>query len=528
MKRFKSLYIVGVAAIVLASSSCKKYLTEDPSTSFSANFVYNTPEGLDMGVVALYNLNRSFYENGEWNFAVPFLLQAKTDLVLGRTGEASLYSTLAWGATLGDFGTTRYSHFWKTYYKIIDRSNAIIKYGAAVQMDESKKNELLAQARFFRAHSYFILYKLFNNIYITTEPTTPQNAANIITDKSSKEDIFKLIEEDLDYARTHLKWEISQPGRVTKGTATHVLAQVALWKQDNQKALDLAKEVIGSVQHALLPSTAEVFKGTLNHKESLFVIQYKAQTFGGGVPHRFNFLLLPQYGATPGAQYDNTMGGRGAGFLLLNDYFRDLLNQDPMDDRAKGSYYISTFYFNNPSTLPPGKKIGDVIDTYDEMSSNVADRNLFYTRLNPGCIKFANETGLPNEVDQSKNIMVYRVAETYLIAAEAAWKLGLDSEGLKYINAIRTRAKAAPITELTLTSILDEDARELGFEGQRWYTLKRLGVMTQQMTKYAGNSRNGLYQANARTLFKNHMVNLPIPQAEINLLGPKYPQNDGY
>lgn len=528
MKRFKTLYIASAVAMLLATTSCEKYLTEEPSTSFSANFIYNTPEGLDMGVVALYNLNRSFYENGEWNFAVPFLLQAKTDLVLGRTGEASLYSTLAWGATLGDFGTTRYSHYWKTYYKIIDRSNAIIKYGANIQMDETKRNELLAQAKFFRAHSYFILYKLFNNIYITTEPTTPENASNIVTDKSSKEDIFKLIEEDLDFARNNLKWETSQPGRVSKGTATHVRAQVALWKEENEKALELAKEVIQSGHHNLLPNTSDVFKGDLNHKESLFVIQYKAQTFGGGAPHRFNFLLLPQYGATPGAQYDNAMGGRGAGFLLLNDYFRDLLNEDPLDNRAKGSYYISTFYFNNPSTLPPGKKIGDIIDTYDEMSSNTADRNLFYARLNPGCLKFSNETGLPNEVDQAKNIMVYRLSETYLIAAEAAWKLDLESEGLEYINAVRSRAKASPIAQLSLKAILDEDARELGFEGQRWYTLKRLGVTGQQMSKYAGNSRNGLYQANARTLFQAHMINLPIPQSEINLLGPNYPQNDGY
>ncbi|MFB2121680.1 RagB/SusD family nutrient uptake outer membrane protein [Parapedobacter sp. 2B3] len=532
MKTRKISHIIATGSVLVAMllfASCEKFLEEQATTSFSADFIYNTPEGLELGVVSLYNLTRGFYQNGEWNFTPPFLLQAKDDLVLGRAGEASLYSILSWGATLGDFGTTRYSHYWRTYYRIIDRANALVAAAETIQgMDPQRKNQLVAEARTFRARSYFILYKLFNNIYVTTEPTTPENALDIIQDKSSEAEIFALINDDLSFAVEHLEWTTTQYGRLTQGTARHIKAQVALWEENWQEAKNQAEAVINSPYHALVGSTAEVFSGDLNHSETLFAMQYKDQTFGGGTPHRFNFLLVSQYGATPGAAYDNLQGGRGAGFLLLNEYFRDLLNEDPNDDRKNGSYYRMYYTYNDPTTLPEGATLGDTIRVYDEFSTDVTERNLYYTRLNPSCVKFMYEDGIPTEVDHPKNIMVYRLAETYLIAAEANYRISGAAAGLPYINAIRRRAHAAELSTMDIQTIMDEDARELGFEGQRWYLLKRLGTLVSQLQQYAGNARNGDFQNQARTRIQPHMVNLPIPLSEMNLLGPAYPQNDGY
>jgi len=127
--------------------------------------------------------------------------------------------------------------------------------------------------------------------------------------------------------------------------------------------------------------------------------------------------------------------------------------------------------------------------------------------------------------------MVYRLAETYLIAAEAIMRSSGDP--LPYINAIRSRAGAAPVTTVTQQTILDERARELAFEGQRWFTLKRMGqsVINDQITSYAGDGEYfpvNLGEKDPRTNWQPHYINFPIAQIDLDLLGPNYPQNDGY
>jgi hypothetical protein len=140
-------------------------------------------------------------------------------------------------------------------------------------------------------------------------------------------------------------------------------------------------------------------------------------------------------------------------------------------------------------------------------------------------LKYVQEDANPVLANQISNIMVYRLAETYLIAAEANMRLNNQDVALEEINKVRTRAHAAPLTTIDQQDILDERARELAFEGQRWYTLKRMGVLYTQLQQHAGNDD---FQNQARTRIKPYMINWPIPKAEINLLGPDYPQNEGY
>src|SRR5680860_532105 len=119
--------------------------------------------------------------------------------------------------------------------------------------------------------------------------------------------------------------------------------------------------------------------------------------------------------------------------------------------------------------------------------------------------------------------MIYRLAETYLIGAEAHMELGNTDQALEYLNPVRNRAHAASLDTIDQQTILDERARELAFEGQRWYTIKRMGVLVSQIKKYAGNDN---WRNIARERIEPHMVNWPIPESELDLLGPGYPQND--
>lgn len=494
----------------------------------------------------MYNIQRSFWENMANNGSNPIVIDAKDDLTLPRGGEISNYGRMIQGTTPEN--SYVHSDYWKLYYRIMDRANAIIESAEKLQgMSQERKNKVLGEAKFFRANSVFTLFRLFNNIYITTEPTRPDNVAKVITNKSSEADIYALVIADLNDAIQKLDYKTSEPGRITQGMARHLRAEVALWQKDWKEAKFQAEAVINSGAHSLLSSTGLVFKGDLNHSETLWALQFKVLVNGG--PNKINFNLMPNYAELmPGSKYTVEQGGRGFGWLTMNNYLRDLLNEDPNDTRIKGSYYIQDYVYNDPATLPAGKVIGEKIvhDTWKEFAPLAADRNAFFIRLNAGCKKYFPDDGNPTVDTQTKNIMMARLAETYLFAAEANLMLGNTGEALAQLNAVRKRAGVKERTTITLQDILDEQARELAFEGRRWYMLKRTGKLYEYIVDHAGYGKRGdlsaenspghantpedpfPFRSEARTRMRPHMVNWAIPLAEMNLLGKSYPQNDGY
>ncbi len=528
---FKSIKLPVLALVLLLGSACQDDFLEDKLLSdTSVDFLYSSPEGLESGVVGLYALNRKIYEDLSLNGTYPLILQAKSDLGVGITGEVSLYSRLLWGASLGDFGTTSgINAHWAHYYKIVDRSNAIIQAAENLE-DFDGKNKIIAEAKCMRANSYFSLYRMFNNIFVTTEPTTPENAFDVPQTKSSEEEIFSLLKSDLDFAINNLDYTTEQFGRWAQGAARHLRAKVAMWENDWPEAISQTEAIITSGQHNLTATTKEVFAGELDHSETLFAINFEKETIGGGGHHIMSWNMISSYADAPGLVQSTENGGAGAGFFSLNNYLIELLNADPNDDRKNNSYYIFEYAYNDESTLPQGKQLGDALDLYTNSETDENEFITYYRRQNPGVLKFFDDQVEPTDRNHFKNIMIYRLAETYLIAAEANMMQGNNAKALEYVNLVRSRANAAPINTVDLQAILDERARELAFEGQRWYTLKRTGKLYEFLLDHMNNDNmNRFYQeGNPKEILKEYMKNLPIPQAQIQLLGPNYPQNEGY
>jgi len=527
------VYYLILFGLVIFSTACRDEFLEDELLSdVSVEFLYSSPEGLEAAVVGLYSLNRDIYQNQALNGTVPLILQAKSDISVGITGEASLYSRLLWGAQLGDFGTTfGYNAYWVHFYKIVDRCNAIIQGAENLEnLDEDRKSQIISEARMMRANSIFTLYRLFNNIVVTTEPTTPETAFDPAQDKSSVEEIFSLLREDLDTAIANLDFETDQFGRWTQGSARHLRAKVAMWEGDWAEAASQADSLINSGSFSLVASTSEVFADDLNHSETLFAINFERETIGGGNPHIISWNIVSAYPLAPGLIPSLDNGGAGAGFLSLNDYMINLLEEDPNDNRKDNTYYIFDYNYNDEETLPAGKEIGEPLDLYENSETDMNEFMLYYRRQNPGVLKFLDKTAEPTDRNHYKNIMIYRLAETYLIGAEAHMMLGNAGKALEYVNAIRTRANAAPVSEVTLQTILDERARELGFEGQRWFTLKRTGKLIEFLLDHMNNDNmNESYpEGNPKDILQPYMVNWPIPEQQIDLLGPSFPQNEGY
>lgn len=526
----KKFYVILIALTFF--TSCQDDFLEDKLLSdTSVDFLYSSPEGLESAVVGLYGLNRAIYEDNDLNGTIPLVLQGKSDLSVGITGEVSLFSRLLWGSSLGDYGTERVLNaYWENYYRIIDRSNAIIK-GAEnlTNVDEDRRNQILAEAKAMRANSYFILYRLFNNIFITTEPTTPENAFDVPQDKSSEEEIFALLRSDLDFSIGNLNSNPAEFGRWSEGAARHVRAKVAMWEEDYIEAAAQADTIINSGNYSLT-TTDQVFADDLNHSETLFAVNFELQTIGGGGPHIMNWNIVSNSALAPGVVQSVENGGNGAGFLSLNKYVIDLLNEDPNDERRDGTYYIFEYEYNDEATLPPGKELGEALDLYVNSETDRDEFMPYYIRQNPGVLKFFDASVEPTDRNHFKNVMVYRLAETYLIGAEAHMMLGNTETALDYLNEVRTRANTEEVSAIDLQAILDERARELAFEGQRWYTLKRTGKLYDFLLDHMNNDNmNESYpEGNPKDILMEYMKNWPIPPQQIDLLGPNYPQNDGY
>ena len=156
--------------------------------------------------------------------------------------------------------------------------------------------------------------------------------------KNLAKEIFKLIRDDLEFASQNLKYSSSQFGRWTKGSVDHLRAKVEMWQNNYEKASNIVDSIIDNGPYSLVDIN-KVFEGELNHSETLFAINFEKNTIGGGAWHQLNWQTVAHYSAVPGLTQSIENGGDGFGFITLNPYAVDLINED-LNDKRKNSYYI--------------------------------------------------------------------------------------------------------------------------------------------------------------------------------------------
>lgn len=546
MKKF--IPIIMLAATAVSLSACSEDLLNlESKTKVTNNYLYTTSEGLQRAIAGLYVYERDklvkpdLDSNGEEETIVyqVVTLDYDTDLTLFRAGT---------GADIARLNTMTASSegvetFWKTQYNIIGKANEIIAGCEKVGLDDPDVAYVNAEAHLFRGRAFFQLYQRFSKVYLNLQVTEADNLDRDYT-PASKEDTFKQIDEDLQVAIDGLSWELpslngdSMYGRFTKAVAKHVRAQVAMWEEDWDRAISECEDIFtdGAAVYGLMPTAADVFSSdNLRNKEVLFAYQFSQNIGGGGtvsgsklVGHSVSVNTTPQYRSIPGCTSEAAQGGYGFGRIMPNSYLLSLYDQSK-DNRYQGLFHHK-FYYN----VVDGDKYGQEISP-----SDLGD--LTYERyLHPMSIKHADfwtNQDEPNRNSSFRDLIVYRLAETYLMCSEAYFHRdgGSSAKALEYYNATYSRATGETFAgPLTLDILLDEYARELYWEGVRWPLLKRLGLLYQRAHEHGGDTMAEdphLSQDydHLRTYFvEGKHENWPIPANQLLLMGGSFPQNPGW
>ncbi len=519
-RKTRKLFLSAILSVfAFLTISCESYLGEEPITEVSIDFIYNTPDGLESGVNALYNRMRNYnMPEGEGDNlrSVAFFFVA-TDLGLNRT----------WHTPYGPNHTPQGhpARKWTMGYQIIDRANAIIVNAPKVEMLESRKNQVLAQAKLIRAEIYLDLIRMYDNILLDTTATTPENAFDEKEYRpANPTEVFKLIDSDLDFATAHLNWVV-EFGRYGKGVAHHLRGKSAMWQQKWAEAAANFDAVINDGTHTLLPKEriAEVFGQNANHREALFTYVRDEVTGGndnlpGGGPTWISSMLNSRvYELSSGEMIRSVeYGGESLGWSFPNAYLRSLYDETN-DIRFTTYYYPTKLIVNNPASPNFGQPLAQ--NRYEDD----------FRRYHWSVKKYHDEEKRIGTNNSYKDIIYYRYAETLLLGAEAHWRLEGENpsstKALSYINKIRQRAGIPDFVSFSLDTYLEESARELAFENERWFLLKRVGLLRERVNKYyqmGSNSGNAIAYP-----MQPHMIRMPIPQSQIDLMRT-FPQNEGY
>lgn len=552
--------IIVATIVIFAFEACNKsWLEENPPNLITAETLYTNLDGFEAGLNGLRSLVREERQgNGTANGTNGLVSDIATLGTDNYVPNARAYFgriALTWDANTSTQEDLRNNFLW--LYKVVNAANTIIDRAGLPDVDwkgganteEENKNRVIAEAKALRAWAYRHLTFCWGDVPLSLEES---KGSTIRTDweRTSKAEIHNQMKSDWLFAEQYLDVEPSVRGKISKGAVQHYLSELYLTIGKPDSALIYADKVVSTSHYKLITQRYGVrasqpgvvfmdmfYDGNSNREEgnteALWVWQYEYNVPGGGVNimrrwhSNTNYHVTISVNGVRPLQYTIDRGGRGLGRVSPNKFAIDLY--EPQDDRGS-NYAIRKYYIlqdavrNAPApadNLPPGYHYGDTIRlnwTNDLSGTSTAARIDW-----PFIRKWDSTIPANLQEESSYNDQVYlRLAETYLLKAEAQFKLGNSTGAAETINVIRRRAHASEISaaDINIDFILDERSRELITEEHRRYTLLRTGKWLERVRKY--NKRGGQTISDKDTLFA-------IPQVVIDAnLTNTMPQNPGF
>ncbi len=553
----KPIKIFGVVALLFTSQSCKDILDETVVSGIGNDYI-NTPKGFEDAVKSAYSSLRYYYGTQQG------LTMTEYGTDIYATGADGGYKGFHFYDTQLQPTVDYLGNTWDELYRGINTCNAVIDRAPAATVTEAIKKLRVAEAKFLRAHYYYILHQQFGGVDLRlTETLAPTKE----TKRASDAEMYAAIIKDLNDAIPALeaKAQSSDYGRATKPAAETLLAKVYLAKgyssakaaDDFSKAAELCKTVTTAYGYKLLDDFASVFdENNQVNSEVVFAVQYTSDLLtnltntvaaanGGNNLHLFFGM---QYDVQPGMKRD-IFYGRPFKRLRPTSYLLETCFKDRTNDSRYKKTFRDTWLSNNPGT--------NLNASFDNSKSKISfaagDTAIFipgfemskeerakkkYQVLVPSAYNEALFPTLTKFFDTkrpdltwepgSRDYFVFRLADVYLMLAEAQLKAGNVSEATKAINMVRQRAgwpgkkDAMLITDkdMTMDFLIEERARELAGEQTRWLDLKRWGLLVDRVKKYNPQA--------ATNIADKHYVR-PIPQTQIDRSNAGvFAQNPGY
>lgn len=476
----------------LALSSCTDNLDLLPTSVIGNSSFWKTEDDARGGTYGMYVALRS---------------QASKNLFLWGEGRSETVGSGVQGLDgreryyLNTLDATTAGPEWQGMYTVIHQANLLLKHIPEISFtSEASKNDMLAQAYAMRAYVYFTMIKTWGDLPLVTEPTEAFTAESIQKERTSKENIFKQIKEDIDKAVSLFSANTIPAGRFvwSKPSVNALKADVFLWtgKVLNGGAADFttalnALNEIKTADVALLDNYASVFDyANKGNKEILFAIRFQQNEVT-----------------------DND---------FVNMYFAAAYVPNDIDATASAAlgvangnnFWAPSAVFRNQFTTNDIRRNATFTEIYTATTGTRAFYGAFQTKfkggINAGVRLFLND------------YIIYRYADILLMVAEAKNALGQDPTA--EIMQVRARAYGAAVGAHPFVNgtkadndevILKERLLELGLEGKRWWDLIRFGKAFEKVPALQSRAD------------KQYLLLFPISSNTLSL-ETKVKQNPGY
>ena len=497
----KKIYII-LSIIVFGLVACEDELNQVPISAMSADGFFANEKGFTQAVNGIYQA-LSTYPERQFH-----LSDVRSDNIYG-VGAMGVRSHEPVNNFALSLATNEYmKEAWDNNFKGIMRANTVLDNITETAIsDETKRNQIIGEAKFLRALFYFDLVRYFGPLPIIDRLVSPNEALEI--NRSPVADVYDLIIADLEDAVAKLpsSYAAADKGRATSYAAKGILARVYLTRSGPQlhpdgpclgtneysKALTLLNEII-SGPYKMLDDYALTFDlENENNSDIVFDIQFASGGLGVGASYP---------GELAGSAFWRAAGYPYAIGLETKDVSYDLINSYGPDD-LRFQFNVQIGY-TDPSN---GQYVED-----------------------PVCTKFSRtdpSTWGGDRFDFGINFPVLRFTDVLLMKAECILQgaSGTQAEVDKIISDVRKRGGLPAVTNANINTLLEERRKEFFGEGLRWHDLIRTGKVLEVMNAWIpveDVAKQMLSPINA-----DHLI-YPIPQEQMDVKKGLYTQNKGY
>ncbi|MDR2775824.1 MAG: RagB/SusD family nutrient uptake outer membrane protein [Tannerella sp.] len=489
----KIIFIFMIAGTFIIHFSCTDFLKEAPKSFVAPGQFYRTDVELNAGAIGVYHdITKLFggqpsLDGLQWD--LNYFLHYGTDIARPTGGREAQYAFHIYTLSVATEGSI--PDLWRIFYRGIANANNLIE-GASNATDASgnMKSQITAEGMFYRAFYYYYLTVFWGNVPFIDKFDT--NYATSGLSQTAVGDIRKRMISDLENSCNNLPNESADnyKGRPTRWAAKMLLCKYYLWEKEWTKTSQLCEEIIIESPHALLDDYADLWGEEHEYnRESIWELDFVQHTF---IQHRTT-QMCPR--GMDESTTDPALGSAFTGYGLLTATQEFFTTLDLNDKRRIWYRWLD----EDPRVDFKFNYVAKFLDKPERM-----------IRGNSGV-----------------NVLVYRLADTYLMQAEAENELnnGPTPKAYERINVIRNRAGLSALNGRNKTEffldIMDERKWELAFEYHRKPDLCRWNKLVEVVQAMMTSNPDG-----AQYVQPHHQL-LPIPSKEI-VKNDNLKQNPGY